>query len=85
MPNARYVVTNPNQTLGERRADKLLHGCGNYRRANFSLNAPERRSGKHIYCRVCGTLKHHAEDLADDPDRLSSEFMLSLMYRDKKE
>ena len=33
---------------------------------------------------VCSILKQHAEVLADDPDRLSTDFIKSLMHTDPK-
>jgi len=48
------------------------------------LASKGRRAGKYVNRKPCRVLQEHAEALADDNERLSSSFLLSIIYSTNK-
>lgn len=82
MVNGRTIITDDGRSRLE---NKRIHGSGTYLVHNWGLYACERREGKHTNIIPCRSVREHAIEMKDDPERLHTDFMLSIIYREKKE
>jgi len=81
MVNGRTIITDDGRSRLE---NKRIYGNGTYLVHNWGLYSNERREGKHLNREPCRYMRDHAVDLKDDPERLSTDFMLGLVWSLRK-
>ena len=71
-PDRLEAVKEYEKTYYRENREKILE----QRKAQYWANHDKKRSRRRV---VCSTLKRHKEALADDPERLSTDFILELV------